>query len=40
MIDVTGPPLDLNFKDDKMSSNTALHMACANGHAEIVKLLL
>ena len=40
MIDVTGPPVDLNFKDASMSQNTALHMASANGHAEIAKLLL
>ena len=40
MIEVTGPPLDLNYKDDKMCSNTALHMSSANGHYEVVKLLL
>ena len=40
MIEVTGPPIDLNFKDEKMSQNTALHMASANGHVEIVRILL
>ena len=40
MIDVTGPPLDLNYRDNTMSMNTALHMASGNGHIEIVKLLL
>ena len=40
MIDVTGPPVDLNYRDNTMSNNTALHMACGNGHSEIVKLLL
>ena len=40
MIDVTGPPVDLNYRDDTMCCNTALHMACANGHLEVIKLLL
>ncbi len=40
MIDVTGPPLDLNYRDDTMSMNTALHMAAGNGYDEVVKLLL
>ena len=40
MIDVTGPPVDLNYQDSTMTQNTALHMASANGHTEIVKLLL
>ena len=40
MIEVTGPPLDLNYRDDTMSLNTALHMASGNGHLEIVKILL
>ena len=40
MIDVTGPPLDLNYQDATASMNTALHMAAANGHSEVVKLLL
>ena len=40
MIDVTGPPLDLNYRDDTMSMNTALHMAAGNGYDEIVKLIL
>ena len=40
MIDVTGPPLDLNYRDDTMSLNTALHMAAGNGHPEIVRLIL
>ena len=30
------PPVDINFKDKKMSDNTALHVAAANGHAKIV----
>ena len=30
---------DVNTKD-KNTGNTALHMACANGHYDIVKLLL
>ena len=40
MLEVTDPPLDLNYKDDTMSNNTALHVAAANGHTEIVKMLL
>ena len=40
MIEVTGPPLDLNYQDATASMNTALHMAAANGHSEVVKLLL
>ena len=40
MIDVTGPPLDLNYRDDTMAMNTALHMAAGNGSDEIVKLIL
>lgn len=40
MIDVTGPPLDLNYKDESGCKNTSLHMASANGHTKIVKLLL
>ena len=40
MIEVTGPPVDLNYRDSTMCMNTALHMASANGHTEIVKLLL
>ena len=40
MIEVKGPPVDLNYQDEKLSKNSALHMACANGHAEIIKLLL
>ena len=40
MIDIEGPPLDLNYRDDTMSMNTALHMAAGNGHIDIVKLLL
>ena len=40
MIDVTGPPVDLNYRDDTMCMNTALHMSSANGHLEVVKLLL
>ena len=40
MIEVTGPPLDLNYQDASASMNTALHMAAANGHSEVLKLLL
>ena len=40
MLAVRDPPVDVNFKDESASSNTALHMASANGHTEIVKLLL
>ena len=40
MIDVTGPPVDLNFRDESMSMNTALHMSSGNGFTEIVKMLL
>ena len=40
MIDVTGPPIDLNYRDNTMSMNTALHMSSGNGHIEIVKMLL
>ena len=40
MIEVTEPPVDLNFRDDTMNMNTALHMACANGHAKIAAALL
>jgi ankyrin repeat protein len=40
MCDVRGPPVDINYRDDKISKNTALHMACANGHIKIVNLLL
>ena len=40
MIEVTGPPLDLNYRDDTMSMNTALHNAAGNGFLEIVKLIL
>ena len=40
MIEVTGPPVDLNYRDDTMCMNTALHMAAANGHIKIVKMLL
>ena len=40
MIDVKDPALDLNYRDETTNSNTALHMASANGHLHIVKLLL
>ena len=40
MIEVTGPPLDLNYRDDTMSMNTALHNAAGNGFIDIVKLIL
>ena len=40
MLAVANPPVDLNFRDESMSQNTALHMAAANGHFEIAKLLL
>ena len=40
MIEITGPPLDLNYKDDTMSFNTALHVAAGNGYIDVVKLLL
>ena len=40
MLDVRDPPVDINYRDPSMSSNTALHVACANGKIEIVKLLM
>ena len=40
MLAVKDPPVDLNYRDASMSLNTALHMAAANGHVEIAKLLL
>ena len=40
MIEVTGPPVNLDFQDPKQNKNTALHMACANGFDKIVTLLL
>ena len=40
MLDVKDPPVDINYRDDTMNMNTALHMASANGHVEIVKLIL
>ena len=40
MLAVSNPPVNINYKDDTMSMNTALHMASANGHLEIAKLLL
>ena len=40
MLAVSNPPVDINYKDDTMSMNTALHMASANGHVQITQLLL
>ena len=40
MLDVTDPPVDINYRDDTMNFNTALHMASANGHVQVVKMLL
>ena len=40
MLEVRNPPININYRDPKMSSNTALHMACANGHLKIASLLL
>ena len=37
---MTDPPVELNYRDETMNFNTALHMASANGHLEVVKLLL
>ena len=40
MCDVRDPPVDINFKYDRMNMNTALHVSAANGHLKIVNLLL
>ena len=40
MVDVRNPPININYQDPKMCLNTAFHMACANGHLNIVKILL
>ena len=40
MLEVTGPPVDVNYRDNTMSHNTALHMAAANGHLKIVEMLI
>ena len=40
MVDVRGPPVDVNYRDAKTSLCTALHMACANNHLRVAKLLL
>ena len=40
MCEVRNPPIDINYRDDRYSRNTALHMAAANGHTAIVALLL
>lgn len=40
MCEVRDPPVDINYRYEKMNYNTALHMSCANGHLKIVQLLL
>ena len=40
MLEVKGPPVDVNYRDNTMSHNTALHMASANGHLKIVEMLI
>ena len=40
MVAVRSPPVDVNYMDEGMSKNTALHVSAANGHADIVKVLL
>ena len=40
MLDVEEEPVEVNYKDETMSYNTALHVASANGHFNIVNMLL
>ena len=40
MMEVRDPPVDVNYRDDNMSFNTALHMASANNHIRVAKILL
>jgi ankyrin repeat protein len=37
---VAQPGVDIDFRDPKFESRTALHCACINGHLQIVKLLV
>ena len=30
------PPVNVNYQDKTMGGNTALHVACANGHDKVV----
>lgn len=40
MLAVQNPRVNINYCDNTMSMNTALHMAAANGHIDIAKALL